>query len=56
MLIDLFDNIINNISGEMTNSVTKDLILMMKDNKFELSSLKNDSDSIKKNILVVQKV
>ena len=52
MLIDLFENIINNISGEMTNSVTKDLILMMKDNKTELSSLKNDLDSIKNNILL----
>jgi sulfite reductase alpha subunit-like flavoprotein len=52
MLKDLFENILNNISGEMTNSVTKYLILMMKDNKTELSSLKNDLDSIKNNILL----
>ena len=31
MMVDLLENIINNISGEMTNSLTKDLMLMIKD-------------------------
>ena len=52
MIIDFLENIINNISGEMSNSLTKDLIIMMKDQNNELSTLKNDLDSIKNNILL----
>jgi hypothetical protein len=31
MVVDLLENIINNINGDMSNSITKDLILMIKD-------------------------
>jgi hypothetical protein len=52
MMIDLLENIINNISGEMTNSITKELIMMMRDQKTELSTIKTDLESVKNNILL----
>ena len=51
-MIDLLENIINNISGEMSNSITKDLILMIKDQNQNISTLKGDLDSMKNNILI----
>ena len=52
MMVDLLENIINNISGEMTNSLTKDLMLMIKDQNEKISTLKMDIDSMKNNIVL----
>jgi hypothetical protein len=51
-MIDLLENIINNISGEMSNSITKDLIFMIKDQNQNILTLKGDLDSMKNNILI----
>ena len=42
-MIDILENIINTISGEMSNSITKDL----KDQKYQISTL----DLMKNNII-----
>jgi len=42
MMIDLFENLINNISGEMNNSLTKDLLLMIKEQNHNIITLKTD--------------
>uniref|UniRef100_A0A6C0EF43 Uncharacterized protein n=1 Tax=viral metagenome TaxID=1070528 RepID=A0A6C0EF43_9ZZZZ len=52
MIVDLLENIINNINGEMSNSITKDLILMIKDQNHQISSLKTDLDLMKNNIVI----
>jgi hypothetical protein len=52
MMIDFFENIINNISGEMNNSITKDLILMIKEQNHHISTLKTDIDLMKNNIVI----
>lgn len=53
MMVDLFENIMNNISNEIfSDSVTKEFIIMMKDQKNEIATLKLDLDSIKNNILL----
>ena len=51
-LIDVLENIINNISGEMSNSITKDLILLIKDQNYQLTTLKTDLDLMKNNIVL----
>ena len=52
MLIDLFENIINNISGEMTNSLTKELISSFKEQSQQILELKKDIDILKSNIII----
>jgi hypothetical protein len=52
LIIDLFENIISNISGQMTNSITKDLIIMLKEQTHQISDLKKDVDSMKNNIIM----
>ena len=51
-LIDVLENIINNISGEMSNSITKDLILLIKDQNYQITTLKTDLDLMKNNIVL----
>ena len=51
-MIDILENIINNISGEMSNSITKDLILLIKDQNHQISTLKTDLDLMKNNIVL----
>lgn len=52
MVVDLLENIINNINGEMSNSITKDLMLMIKDQNHQILSLKTDLDLMKNNIVI----
>lgn len=51
-MIDVLENIINNISGEMSNSITKDLILLIKDQNHQITTLKTDLDLMKNNIVL----
>ena len=37
-IIDILENIINNISGEMSNSITKDLVSLIKDQNHQISA------------------
>lgn len=51
-IIDILENIINNISGEMSNSITKDLVSLIKDQNHQISTLKTDLDLMKNNIVL----
>ena len=52
MMIDVFENIINNFSGEMTNTLTKELIFLMKNQTKQIEELHKDMGILKKDIIL----
>ena len=52
MMIDIFEKIITNISGEITNTITKDIMSLMKDQTYQMIELKKEMEVIKNNIIM----
>lgn len=55
MMVDIFESLISNMSGDITNLITKDLIMLMKENNNKITNLNNDLNNIKNNMIDLNK-